>query len=261
MIGDIIVMALAGTAPAHIATGGWVNDYAGAQCSARRQFGTSDKPLFLIVKPSPTSELIQLNLVRKNVLGSGAHEFEAHIAIGTAGHVRLRQLSFTDNGFDVQQVNLPPEQASLLASANRLSWSAAGVNGTFETGDLGPVMRSLAHCRDKMRNHWNIGNEVDRTLRSPVRAVRPVVSLFSGRDYPGQSNRQGDAGMTSVTVLIDERGQPRGCMLDATSGIASLDSKTCAIIRGRGRFKPAIGPDGKPVPSYIAQRVRWDFSE
>jgi hypothetical protein len=234
-----------------------VLDYADAQCSARRQFGTAEKPTFLIIKPSPTSDLIQLNVVKKKGIGSGALELDANIDLGAGDPIRLRQLGFTNNGFDVRQVNLSGELASKLASADRLTWSAADSDMNFQTGGLGPVMQRLAACREKMRIHWNIGTADERALRTPVKVVKPLSSLFSSWDYPKQSLRQDDTGISSVVVLIDEQGRARGCMLDATSGITSLDSMTCAVIRERGKFKPAIGADGKPVRSYVAQRVRW----
>jgi hypothetical protein len=251
----LFLIALASVAgPAQ--SGSWVHDYADAQCSARHQFGTAEKPTFLIIKPSPTSELVQLNVVKKKGVGSGALELDARI--GLAGEsIRLRQLSYTNKGFDVRQVNLPGGLAARLASADRVTWSAPDANMTFETGPLGPVMQQLADCREKMRAHWNIGTADEQALRAPVKIVKPLVSLFSSGDYPKQSLRQGDSGISSVIVLIDEQGRPLGCMLDATSGIASLDSMACAVIRSRGKFKPAIGADGRPTKSYIAQRVRW----
>jgi hypothetical protein len=258
MIVGTISLALVSAAAPKVPAGDWVLDYAEAQCSARGQFGTAEKPLFLILKPSPTRDLVQLNIVKKRSGSSGAHEYAARIGLGQAKRVELGQLSFSgSNNFEVRQVNLPAELAAQLASADRLSWSAPGINITFETGDLGPVARWLSSCREKMRAHWNIGEANERALRTPAKPITPLMSLFSTQDYPGQSLRQDASGVASVIVLIDERGRPRGCMLDTTSGAASLDAMTCAVIRERGKFEPAIGANGKPVRSYIAQRVHW----
>ena len=257
MTAVVVAIVLASAAPHSASVGDWFIDFSEAQCSARRQFGTAEKPSFLILKPSPTSDLVQLNIVRKKSIGSGAQELDAQLGVGQGERARVRQLSFINGRFDVRQVNLTGEWAAKLQSADRLSWSAPDIDATFETGRLGPVMQALARCRDDMRAHWNIGTPGEQTLRTPVKIVKPLASLFHSGDYPKQSLRQGDSGMASVILLIDEQGRPRGCMLDATSGLASLDSMTCAVIRERGKFKPAIGADGKPVRSYLGQRVRW----
>lgn len=259
MIGLGTALAVAIAADARLPTGGWVVDYADAQCSAKRQFGTAVKPLFLIIKPSPTSNLVQLNVVRKAAGRSNARDEEVRLALGNGEPIALRQLSFAgSNNFEVSQVNLPAERANLLESTTRVGWSAPGLHIDFETGNLAPVMKTLSECRDRMRVHWNIGGTNEQMRQSAVKEITPLNSLFNERDYPVGAVRRERTGLASVIVLVDEQGRPRGCMLDETSGIASLDSMTCAVIRERARFAPAIGPDGKPMRSYYRQRVRWE---
>jgi hypothetical protein len=261
----ILAIAAASGLTTRVPTGRWVVDYADEQCIAKRQFGTTDKPLVLIIKPSPTSDVVQLNLV-KNGSGDAAYEYDARLSIGGAGPIRVRQLNFGTNDkaskrkYFISQINLSGEQATTLSSAERIGWYAtAGAHVTLETGKLDALMRALATCRENLREYWNIGTANEQALKTPVEIIKPINSLFSTQDYPAQSVRQGDGGTSTVIVLIDETGRTRDCMLEATSGIASIDGMTCAVIRERGRFKPAIGAEGKPVRSYVKSRVRWEL--
>jgi hypothetical protein len=261
MIGILAIAAASGLTT-RVPAGRWVVDYADEQCVAKRQYGTTEKPLVLIIRPSPTSDVVQLNLVR-NGSGGWAHEYDARLSIGGADPINVRQLSFgtkdkvRETKFEISQVNLTGEQAATLAAAETIGWHATGANVTLQTGKLDSLMQALAKCRENLREYWNIGTAAEQALKSPVEIIRPLNSLFSNQDYPAQSVRQGDVGIASVVVLVDESGRSRDCMLEATSGIASIDGMTCAVIRERGRFKPAIGAEGKPVRSYVKSRVRW----
>jgi protein TonB len=58
-------------------------------------------------------------------------------------------------------------------------------------------------------------------------------------------------------TLIDTDGKVASCMVIGSSGVASLDAQSCAIVTSRARFRPALGLDGKPARSGKIQRIRW----
>ena len=43
-----------------------------------------------------------------------------------------------------------------------------------------------------------------------------------------------------MVILIDEFGKVADCTVTQTSGAASIDAQSCAVIRERGKFRPAI---------------------
>lgn len=65
------------------------------------------------------------------------------------------------------------------------------------------------------------------------------------------------SGTVRVALLIDEKGRIADCAILDTSGTPVLDAQTCAILKERARFKPAIGPDGKPAKDGYIQRITW----
>jgi protein TonB len=81
--------------------------------------------------------------------------------------------------------------------------------------------------------------------------------LFDSGDYPAQALSEGDSGITRIVALIDQKGGVAECMVDETSGIATLDAMTCIIVKERAKFVPAVGQDGKPARSATTTRVRW----
>jgi len=64
-------------------------------------------------------------------------------------------------------------------------------------------------------------------------------------------------GSVAFVLLIDEEGKVADCTVTETSGVASLDAQSCAIVKERAKFKPATGLDGKPSKSSYFQRISW----
>jgi TonB family protein len=90
-----------------------------------------------------------------------------------------------------------------------------------------------------------------------ARALEPLASHFSDRDYPEASQRRQAEGVTHFSLEIDARGAPSRCIIDYSSGDADLDRATCDIVMSRARFRPARDGSGRPVPDRVSRRVRW----
>jgi protein TonB len=120
------------------------------------------------------------------------------------------------------------------------------------------LMKTLANCRDSLRKYYHIDQALQDQLKSRARTVAPLVSIFSTDDYPAQAVFNRDSGLSSIVLLVDENGKLADCMVDQTSGVASLDAMSCQIIRQRAKFVPAIVPDGKPAKDAMTTRIRWE---
>lgn len=240
------------------ATGAWVVDFAEQQCIATRACGDEKNPWTLAIKPSPTSEVVQLFLVKKGGQSFAVQE-DVRLIFGKSAPARLKELRYANDGMGLRLVNLAAEQASALANAETIEWTGDGPDRKFATGPIKKLMATLTACRDDLREYWNITPEKTVALRSPAQPRKPLIRYFSSRDYPSQAVRDREAGITSVALLIDEQGSIKDCVVDRTSNIATLDAMTCIIFRERAKFDPAIGPDGKPVRSHYVSRVRWEM--
>ena len=94
----------------------------------------------------------------------------------------------------------------------------------------------------------------------PVPLSSPA-SWITAEDYPPDAIRARAEGRVVATLGIDATGRVTSCAVRASSGNAMLDAATCAVMTTRGRFKPATGPDGKPVPSSYTMPVRWSLPQ
>lgn len=90
-------------------------------------------------------------------------------------------------------------------------------------------------------------------------STNPLRGYFNANDYPGLAIRQEQSGLVEFALLIDETGKVADCTLIKTSGVAALDAQSCAVIKRRGAFLPALGLDGKPVKAATTHRIGWEF--
>ena len=77
------------------------------------------------------------------------------------------------------------------------------------------------------------------------------------RDYPREASRAKASGEVEVRFTIEPSGRVSGCRVTRSSGDASLDRTTCALIEERFRFKPATDAAGKPIASQYGWRQSW----
>ena len=249
---------MAGSVAAMPATGRWVVDFADHQCVASRTFGDKDNPWTLAIKPSPTSDVVQLFLIKKGGSWNAVQE-EAQLSFGKAPPIKVKQLRYANKDMGLRMINLSAEQARVLAEAEVVEWAGDGPDKSFSMGPIEKLMATLATCRSDLREYWNITPEKRDALKSGARPRKPLIRYFTSGDYPRQAMSNDEAGLTSVALLIDEQGAIKDCMVDATSNVATLDAMSCIILRERSKFDPAIGADGKPSRSYYIQRIRWEL--
>ena len=77
------------------------------------------------------------------------------------------------------------------------------------------------------------------------------------RDYPHEASRAKTGGDVEVRFTIETNGRVSGCRVTRSSGDASLDRTTCALIEERFRFKPATDAAGAPIASQYGWRQSW----
>lgn len=81
-----------------------------------------------------------------------------------------------------------------------------------------------------------------------------VSGDITARDYPRDLGNRGIGGSVSVRFTVEPNGRADNCRVTRSSGIARLDSLTCALIVARFRFRPSTDRLGR----LIADEVDWD---
>lgn len=88
-----------------------------------------------------------------------------------------------------------------------------------------------------------------------------LQGLISGDDYPEEALDRGDQGKVGILVHVDAGGAVRDCIVEESSGSAILDKKTCALMRQRAKFKPAVDAQGRATTGEFRTRIVWAIAE
>ena len=239
-------------------TARWVVNYDDAQCVASRNYGSEDKPLHLAFKPSPTGKVMRIMLIR-NGPAADAEQRPAMVRFDDSKPIGANALAYGDRQTRsfIAAINLP--MASL--AAHRQAAAIAIKGGSFDerlaVGGFSGVMAAFDDCLANLRDVWNVGEPYSTRLKGEAQPKQPLRDLFRSTTYPAQAIRERDSGLVGVALLIDETGKVRDCMVEETSGFATLDTMSCSILTKHAQFQPATGADAKPAKSASFHRINW----
>ena len=235
-------------------------DYAETFCTARRSFGDEKAPLDLFLRPSPNGDLLQFFVIRNGGFAAAEHVpvtvgFGERAVKGTALLYGGRQ-----NGRRTVLINVANDALADFPKARTVTLRGSGVDYAFAVPGLDKVMAALATCNEDLRSHWNMTEERKAAIATRARSITPLRDVITYEDYPAQALREEDTGQARVMLLVDESGKVADCLLEKTSGNASLDAMTCVAFVKRARFHPAADAAGKPMKDVTHQTVSWRIS-
>ncbi len=96
-------------------------------------------------------------------------------------------------------------------------------------------------------------------LRVPPKQDPRRPMPITDDDYPPQSNRLGEEGVTTVRLYVLEDGSIGDVQIAQSSGYERLDAVALRKLK-RWRVKPGT-EDGKPVPMWMDLRVVWKIKK
>lgn len=248
----------AAAAQARQPTGKWVVHFDESQCLAERTYGTAAEPLTLALKQPPMGSAMQLSVVMKKYIRE-PEQVDATISFAGQPPIKTNMIVFHPKGQElgVYQMNLPLDQLARGAGAGTMLVQARGIDETFAISGLQSLTAVLSECVEDLRQTWNVARDSAGGGNARPDTGGRLAGVFTADDYPPQALMDGTAGAVEMALLVDEQGRVADCSVIETSGVAILDSQSCAIIRERATFAPALGADGKPVKSAFVQRINW----
>src|SRR5918993_2307117 len=271
------LLSTAGTAAAaepKQPTGKWIVNFADAQCVATRNYGSEADPIYLVLKAPATGGSLQIGIVRKG-RDIEPQQFDGEVVVDQAATIQTNLLEFGNKkiGQRALLVNLNSQNVDSLRPAKTLSirtrdrgvaklGTRLGQGGsrdgeTFALTQMGAVMNMLDTCTKDLRDVWKAWDYDKEPSGLKEGPSGDLSGIFNGDDYPGIAAFKDQMGSVAFVLLIDEQGKVADCTVTETSGVASLDAQSCAIVKERAKFKPAIGLDGKPSKSSYFQRISW----
>jgi TonB family protein len=239
--------------------GKWIVSFDDAQCVAERKYGTDDKPLYIHLKQPPQGDMMQLSIIEKRSGSDQATELDGTLEFDGRPRQKVRVLRFgsTTVKLTILMMNLPLEQFSPARTASTLRFRTQGFAQTFALSDLGSLLDVMDNCVAELREIWNVDRSEDGEPAVREDAKGDLRGLFRGDDYPWQAVTAGEGGTVQMALLVDENGKVADCSVIRTSGVAVLAAQSCAVIKERAKFTPAVGLDGKPANTSFVQRITW----
>lgn len=249
------------TEPPRKPNGKWVVDFADSQCVATRDYGSEGNPLILALKAPPLGEVMQVNLLREGRGSRYAKHKRATIYIGDR-EIDTSGVAFTPKGSNQQvfRMNLTDAQFAAFSGAGTVRIRVSGeLDETFELSQMQSLITVMDLCAEDLRQVWNVPETVSDTPPADSDDLQKIDwrGIFSAEDYPAVAIRNEASGTVTVALLIDEQGRVADCTVIESSSFAALDAQSCGVIRERGRFKAAVGEDGKSAKMGLVKRVTW----
>ena len=258
-------VAFAGSAlaqPVRAPTGNWNVNFDDAQCIAHRDYGSPANPLRLALKAPAVGDVVQLAVFRL-ARATPPEQVEATVTVDGRQPVKTDLLMYTSKGSRERAylLNLPSVEFASVRQAKTLSVRSSGLNETFALSRLEAVLKVVDECVADLRRVFNIGPSGADPVGLKSRAKTNLARLFSDSDYPAVAIMKGQSGKVGFAVLVGEDGRVADCTIVSTSGVPSLDSQACALLRIRARFEPARGNDGKPAKDALVGRIVWRMQQ
>ena len=237
-------------------TARWVVNFDDAQCVASREYGSEKKPLTLALKRPVRGEIIQLAVMREGSQRQ-AEQLKGEARFGNSPPLQASVLSYGTKQ-RVLLFNLPASEIASRANETSLAITVPSeLSETLQLSGLQPLLKVMDECVAGLKQEWNVSDDPAAAPKLRTEARGNLATFFSSDDYPQVALARDQTGITEFVVLVDETGKVADCTVVATSGAASLDAQSCAVLKRRARLKAAIGLDGKPAKDAMRGRIRW----
>jgi TonB family protein len=260
VFGFLAVLGIAASSvEARPPTRGWVVNFDDAQCVAFREYGTAEVPIQLILKTPPIGGVVQLAVARK---GSPiiAAQVKGTLTIDDRPPTNISMLAYSPkgSGLRVYTMNVPSAEFTLVRQAKELTIQTGGIYENFQLTGMPPMLKAVDDCVVDLRRVFNV-TDPETAENSPLqrRASANLGRLFHSEDYPLDALDRNQGGRLRYALLIDEAGRVADCTIIETSGVAALDAQACILLKTRGRFRNALGADGKPAKDAVAGNFIW----
>lgn len=253
----LLQASMATTAPLRQPLTKWNVDYGDTVCTAARAYGSQTAPLNIAFRPSPNGNVVRLIIARPGKTASARH-FPITTSI-TSAQAKTTGLRFASSKGETEiiWINFDRSAVQGLSTAAEIAIRGKDIDERFALPGMAAVLKALDRCNEDLRVVWNVNEAAAGRLTKNASSLKPLAKYFSDSDYPAQAVREEVSGATRVMMMVDEIGKLRDCMVEQTSGIATLDAMTCGVLLERAKFSPALDAAGKPVRSVSTQTIRW----
>lgn len=242
-------------------TAKWVVNFDEAQCLAQREYGTAKDPFTLILKQPALGSVVQVAVQTKGNFRGKPEQVDGAVQFGEQPSHDIPALQWRPDGskLTLRMINLPLSSFAAARTATTIRFKAGMLQRELALSDVPDLLKVMDTCVADLRRAWNLSADGETAPQSLAASAssQTLSGLIKAEDYPGVAIREGQTGTVTMVVLIDEAGRVADCSIVETSGVAVLDSQSCAVVRERARFTPAVGANGRPAKQGFMQRITW----
>ena len=229
----------------------WVLNYAETQCLATRVYDAPDGPLTFGIRPALNGESYELLLVFTRSGPRFGEELEGSVDFGQ-GEMKpwLLRYGLRPGKLDVYQFKIDLAQMAQARTARGVTLRAkGGPHVALSLSDMPDLLKGMAECTEDLKRYWNADGIESGKIKTPPRG--DVRSLFTSQDYPEEAFSRQQEGTAQFVLLVNGKGRVEACHVLQPSGVPVFDVMGCQVIKERGRFRPALDQQGRPVRSTV----------
>jgi TonB family protein len=177
------------------------------------------------------------------------------------GHVRLGTAIFRSNplphGYWASELDL--SFLDRLEGSTAMSVEAKGKRPVeVPMSDAGAAIAELRSCNDSALRRFGVDPAALAALRQLPKSLAGGASAWiRPKDYPKRALRERRVGVSLALLTVGTDGRVVDCTIVRASGSQDLDAAACILLKDRGRFEPAVGPDGMAASAPIFVTAIW----
>ena len=130
---------------------------------------------------------------------------------------------------------------------------------TLATGPMAKPVAALQKCMEDLVSTWGIDVAAHRKLSRRVEPTNDPGNWIRSTDYPVSELWKGGQAIIKFRLTVNEEGLPVDCDVSGLTDSAEFAEISCARLRKRARFTPALDADGKPITSVYLGTVRFQM--
>lgn len=241
------------------ASGKWNLDLKPANCTIGRVFGSGAQQVSLGFKVEPPSLYSTLLIAapastldnRSTSIVISSPDIQPFKAV-------LSYRGLTRAGAQLFWVLVERRLLPVLLRAQEVTLEGAGAKLTLPIGGSAGVVKAVDDCENGLLAEWKIDRaEANVPINLSVDARQRGWLTLTPDDYPAEAVRAAQQGSVGMVWKAESSGRVTECRVVESSGVASLDKKSCEIMLQRARVEPFVGPDGKQAVAWKRTTINW----
>jgi len=162
-----------------------------------------------------------------------------------------------DHADEAEEIGLPRVTPEMETEAKTITLAYGGRTVVFNTGSLGKAFAALRTCTSNLVKSWGLDPDQQASLTRFATPMSSPGNWLQSNDYPGAMLASGKQAIVNFRLNVDEKGGATACEIQRSFAAKEFDKATCSLLMRRAKFKPALDRNGRPVPSYYINTVRW----